>query len=80
MPVRDSVATDEAYQSWLMETEPRLLPFAEMQQYAHNRPPVEVYAELSDVFSGMLERALYGQMTVEQALEAAEVAVNSLLR
>jgi multiple sugar transport system substrate-binding protein len=80
MPVRNSVATDEAYLAWLNETEPRLIPFVEMQQYAHNRPPVEAYAELSDVFSGMIERALYGQMTVEQALEAAEIAVNSLLR
>jgi multiple sugar transport system substrate-binding protein len=80
MPVRDSVATHEAYRTWLTETEPRLLPFVEMQRYAHNRPPVEQYAELSDVFSAMLERALYGQMSVEDALSAAEAAVNSLLR
>lgn len=80
MPVRDSVASDEAYRTWLNETEPRLLPFVEMQRYAHNRPPVEQYAELSDVFSAMLERALYGQMSVEDALSAAEAAVNSLLR
>jgi maltose-binding protein MalE len=51
-----------------------------MQQYAHNRPPVQVYAELSDVFSGLMEQALYGQMSPEEALAAAEVAVNSLLR
>ncbi len=80
MPVRDSVATHEAYRTWLTETEPRLLPFVEMQRYARNRPPVEQYAELSDVFSAMLERALYGQMSVEDALSAAEAAVNSLLR
>ncbi len=80
MPIRASVANNESYQTWVAENEPRLLPFVEMQQYAHNRPPVAVYAELSDVFSGMLERALYGQMSVEQALDAAEVAVNSLLR
>lgn len=80
MPIRDSVASDPAYQEWLQENEPRLLPFVEMQQYAHNRPPVQMYAQLSDVFSGMLERALYGQMSVEEALTAAEVAVNSLLR
>jgi multiple sugar transport system substrate-binding protein len=80
MPIRDSVASDPAYQEWLQDNEPRLLPFVEMQQYAHNRPPVQMYAQLSDVFSGMLERALYGQMTVEEALTAAEVAVNSLLR
>jgi len=80
MPVRDSVATSEAYRTWLNETEPRLLPFVEMQRYAHNRPPVEQYAELSDVFSALLERALYGQMSVDNALSAAEAAVNGLLR
>jgi multiple sugar transport system substrate-binding protein len=80
MPVRDAVATDPEYQTWVNDTEPRLLPFVEMQQYAHNRPPVQVYAELSDVFSGLMEQALYGQMSPEEALAAAEVAVNSLLR
>ncbi len=80
MPIRDAVATDPEYQTWIEETEPRLMPFVEMQQYAHNRPPVEVYPELSDVFSGMLEQALYGQMSPEEALQAAEVSVNSLLR
>jgi multiple sugar transport system substrate-binding protein len=80
MPVRESVAADETYQAWIQDTEPRLQPFVEMQQYAHNRPSVEVYAELSDVFSGLMEQALYGQMSPEEALAAAEVAVNSLLR
>jgi len=80
MPVRDSVATNPDYQAWIQENEPRLLPFVEMQQYAHNRPPVEQYSELSDVFSAMLERAIYGQMSPEEALSAAEAAVNSLLR
>ncbi|WP_119071007.1 ABC transporter substrate-binding protein [Aggregatilinea lenta] len=79
MPVRDSVATNEAYMSWINENEPRLLPFVDMQQYAHNRPPVEQYSELSDVFSAMIERALYGQMDPQEALDAAEAAVNSLL-
>ncbi len=80
MPIRDAVATSEAYRDWLMENEPRLLPFVEMQQYARNRPPVEVYPELSDVFSAMIERALYGEMSPEEALQAAEIAVNALLR
>jgi multiple sugar transport system substrate-binding protein len=79
-PIRDAVATDQSYLTFLQENEPRLLPFVDMQQYARNRPPVQVYAELSDVFSGMLERALYGQMSVADALSAAEIAVNSLLR
>lgn len=80
MPVRDSVATDEGYRAWVEETEPRLLPFVEMQQYAHNRPPVEQYAEISDAFSAVIERALYGQLSPEDALAEAEAAVNALLQ
>ncbi len=80
MPVRDSVATDAGYQTWLQDTEPRLIPFVESQQYAINRPPVAVYAELSDVFSANVERALYGQISPEEALTSGEVAVNALLK
>jgi multiple sugar transport system substrate-binding protein len=80
MPIRQSVADDAAFQTWLQETEPRLIPFVESQQYAINRPSVAVYAELSDVFSAYMERALYGQLSPEEALENAEVAVEALLR
>jgi ABC-type glycerol-3-phosphate transport system substrate-binding protein len=80
MPIRQSVADDETFQTWLQETEPRLIPFVESQQYAINRPSVAVYAELSDVFSAYVERALYGQLSPEEALENAEVAVEALLR
>ncbi|MCA9906715.1 MAG: extracellular solute-binding protein, partial [Anaerolineae bacterium] len=80
MPIRQSVADSADFQTWLNETEPRLIPFVESQQYAINRPPVAVYAELSDVFSANLERALYGQVSTEDALTNAEVAVNALLR
>jgi len=80
MPIRDSVATDEGYRAWIEETEPRLLPFVDMQQHAHNRPPVEQYAELSDAFSSALERALYGQISPEDALAEAEAAVSAWLQ
>ncbi len=80
MPVRASVAENADYQAWLQETEPRLIPYAESQQYAINRPSVAVYPELSDVFSSFLERALYGQITPEEALANAQVAADALLR
>lgn len=80
MPIRQSVADDADFQTWLSESEPRLIPFVESQQYAINRPSVAVYSELSDVFSANLERALYGQVSSQDALTNAEVAVNALLR
>jgi multiple sugar transport system substrate-binding protein len=79
MPIRDSVATDAGYISWMEETEPRLKAFVENQQFAHNRPPVPNYPELSDAFSRELEKALLGETTVQEALTAAETAVNDLL-
>lgn len=79
MPIRDSVATNADYQAWLQDSEPRLIPFVEMQKYAHNRPPVETYAELSDAFSQTMERALYGELSVDDAMKEAETAVNDIL-
>jgi multiple sugar transport system substrate-binding protein len=80
MPIRQSVADDADFKAWLSETEPRLIPFVESQQYAINRPSVAVYSELSDVFSANIERALYGQVSSQDALTNAEVAVNALLK
>ncbi len=80
MPIRASVAADAGFQAWLNDTEPRLIPYVESQQYAINRPSVQVYPELSDVFSGFMEQALYGQISPEDALASAETAVNALLR
>jgi multiple sugar transport system substrate-binding protein len=80
MPIRNAVATNEDYLTWVNGNEPRLIPFIDMQQYAHNRPSIELYPEISDVFSAMVERALYKEMSVEEALTAAEVGVNGLLR
>jgi multiple sugar transport system substrate-binding protein len=44
-----------------------------------NRPPVTNYPEISDAFSRELEKALLGAATVDEALAAAEKAVNDLL-
>jgi len=79
MPVRDSVATHAEYQDWLAATEPRLGPFVDHQEHAHARPPIPNYTEISDVFSKELEKALYGEVSVAEALEAAETEVNALL-
>lgn len=78
-PVRESVATSPDYLDWVSTNQPLLLPFVEQQANAHNRPPVTNYPEISDAFSRELERALLGEATVDEALAAAEKAVNGLL-
>ncbi len=78
-PVRDSVAKSETYRKWLMETEPRLVPFVDNQRYAHARPPITKYPDVSDTFSRELEKALHGTVNVDKALANAEAAVNKVL-
>jgi len=79
MPVRDSVAEDSLYLTWATTTEPRLVPFIECQQYAHARPMVVQYPEISDAFSEELQKALYGVVSVDEALASAEARVNEIL-
>ncbi|MFH7835202.1 MAG: ABC transporter substrate-binding protein [Candidatus Aenigmatarchaeota archaeon] len=79
MPIRDSVAKDPVYTSWATTTEPRLLPFIEGQKYAHARPMVPQYPEISDAFSEEIQKALYGTVSVDEALANAERRVNELL-
>lgn len=79
MPVRDSVAKDEVYITWATTTEPRLKPFIEYQRYARARPMVPQYPEISDAFSEELQKALYGTVSVDEALASAEARVNEIL-
>jgi multiple sugar transport system substrate-binding protein len=79
MPIRDAVATHPDYISWIQTNQPQLLPFVESQQYAHARPSVTDYQELSDRFSAQIQKALYGEVTVQEALAAAEKDVNAVL-
>jgi len=80
MPVRDSVAQSADYQTWMKNTEPRLAPFVNNQQYAHARPAITNYPEVSDAFSKEIQKALYGQLTPKEALTSADKAVTGLLK
>lgn len=79
MPVTQAGATDPAYLEWVDANLPQLRPFVEHQKDARNRPPVTNYPEISDAFSRELEAALLGTASVDEALAAAEKAVNDLL-
>lgn len=79
LPVRSSVGEDEAYLSWIQETEPRMLPFVEGMPYAHTRPATPKYNEVSEAFSREIQQALLGEISPEDALANAEAAVNGIL-
>ncbi len=79
LPVRKAVGDNPDYLKWINETEPRMLPFAQGMQYAHSRPATPLYNEISDAFSREIQKAMLGQASPQDALAAAEKAVNNVL-
>jgi multiple sugar transport system substrate-binding protein len=80
LPVLDSVATGSAYLEWVESTEPRLLPYVEQMADAHARPNTALYPTVSLAFAQEIEKALAGEASVDDALDAAEQAVNAVLK
>ncbi len=80
LPVRQSVAENEDYLTWINETEPRMLPFVEGMATAHTRPATPKYFAVSDAFSTEIQKAYLGELTPAEALAAAEAAVNEALK
>ena len=79
MPVIKSVGENPDYLTWVNETEPRMLPFVEGMAFAHARPATPLYNQISDAFSREIQKAYLGEMAPEEALAAAEKAVNEIL-
>lgn len=80
MPIRAAVANDPAYSAWVKNARPLLQPFVEAMQYAHPRPPVTKYPQLSDVLANYIVEAVHGRMTPLAALQAAAAEIAPLLR
>lgn len=80
LPVRQSVAENADYLTWINETEPRMMPFVEGMISAHTRPATPKYFAVSDAFSREIQKALLGEATPADALAAAEAAVNDALK
>jgi len=79
LPVTNSVAESSEYLDWVSSTEPRLLPYVEQMADAHARPNTPLYPQISLAFAQEIEKALSGDATVDQALAAAEAAVNDVI-
>lgn len=79
MPVRRSVANDSSYVAWVENARPLLRPFVESMAYAHARPPVEHYSQISDILAEHILQALHGRMSPKAALDAAAQSVTPLL-
>lgn len=79
MPVRRSVASDSTYLAWVQNARPLLRPFVESMAGAHARPPVQHYAQISDILADHILQALHGRVTSKAALDAAAQDVAPLL-
>lgn len=80
LPVRQSVAENADYLTWINETEPRMLPFVQGMASAHTRPATPNYFAVSEAFSREIQKALLGEASPAEALAAAEAAVNEALK
>jgi multiple sugar transport system substrate-binding protein len=79
LPVTQSVATSADYLGWVDETQPLLRPYVEQMADAHARPNTPLYPAISLAFAQQIERALAGEVSVEEALANAEQAVNDVI-
>ena len=79
LPVTNSVAESSEYLDWVSSTEPRLMPYVEQMAEAHARPNTPLYPQISLAFAQEIEKALSGEASVDEALSAAESAVNDVI-
>ena len=68
------------YLSWVDSNQPRLKPYVEQMADAHARPNTPLYPKVSLAFAKQIERALRGEIGVDEALAAAETDVNAILK
>ena len=80
IPVTKSVATGADYLAWVDANQPRLKPYVEQMADAHARPNTPLYPKVSLAFAKQIERALRGEIGVDEALAAAETDVNAILK
>jgi multiple sugar transport system substrate-binding protein len=79
LPVLNSVATSDDYLGWVDENQPLLRPYVEQMPTAHARPNSPIYPQISLAFAQQLERAFAGELGAQEALDAAEQAVNDVI-
>ncbi len=79
LPVTNTVATSQAYLSWVDDHQPLLRPYIEQMADAKARPNTALYPKASNAFAQQIEKVLAGQASVSDGLDAAEAAVNNVL-
>lgn len=80
MPVKKSVASAPAYNNWVKNTRPLLLPFVNSMAFAHPRPPIPQYSQVSDRLAKAVQEALTTNAKPADALNRAAADVNGMLK
>ncbi len=78
LPTVRAVAQTPVYKAFVAK-DPRLNVFVHELQYAHTRPSIQNYAQISAELGKQIESALMGQETAQQALSAAQAQANQIL-
>ncbi len=79
LPIRQAVGDSDAYRTWVSDNQPLLQPYVDQLADARSRPNTPLYPQISLAFAQQIEKALNGQATVDEALAAAESAVNDVI-
>lgn len=75
IPVRDDVATDEEY----LSSNPTAPFFADLVQYTHFRPGLEVYPQVSGLIQETAEQVTVGGESVDDAVEKYDSQLERLV-
>lgn len=79
LPVTSAAATSSDYLGWVDSEQPLLRPFVDQMAHAKARPNTPLYPAVSFAFAKEIEKALAGSVSVNEALDNAENAVNKAL-
>lgn len=79
LPTLKSVVNTDTYKNYL-EKNPNLKPLVDNLQYAHGRPSLKSYNAISTELGKHIEEALYGKVSVKDALDAATKEAQQILQ
>lgn len=79
LPTLKSVLHTKEYQSYLKKY-PNFKPLVENLKYAHGRPTLKSYNQISSELGKEIEKALYGKESAKQALDTAAKKAKQILK
>lgn len=79
LPTLMAVTKMPSYENYLQQN-PDIQPFVDSLKYAHGRPSLKSYSDISAELGNAIEAALYGNIPVKQALDQAAQKAQAILQ